>query len=335
MNSFARIGAPRLILMMLAMSAMSAARAASPDAQPEEPIQLRGLPKPAELPLVSGPFQPTQVSLDELYRSPDWFADAKFGFWAHWGPQSVGMNGWYGKRLYDPTFPVDIYGQHIKRFGHPSKVGYKDTIPLFTADKFDPEGLMAEFKEMGARLFLSMGVHHDNFDMWNSKYHRWNAVKMGPRKDIVALWQQAAKKQGLKFGVSVHLAPSYDWWNNNKQSDKTGPLAGVPYDGIDPENWDLYHPPHSGDQNLKAGFSTADINKYPEWFKEHWYRRMYDLVTTYQPDFLDEDDFGLPWGDAYASKLAAHYYNRSAANNGGTPDVVWAGRGGNGKGVIS
>ena len=194
---------------------------------------------------------------------------------------------------------------------------------------------MAEFKEMGGRLFLAMGVHCDNYDMWNSKYHRWNAVEIGPHKDIVALWQAAAKKQGLRFGVSEHLAPSYDCLNANKMSDKTGPLAGVPYDGMDSANWDLYHPPHPGDQNMHAGFNAQDIAKDPEWWKEHWYRRVYDLITTYKPDFFDEDDFGLPWGDAYASKLAAHYYNQSAATRSGSTSAVWLGRGGNGKGVIS
>jgi alpha-L-fucosidase len=301
--------------------------------QPAEPEQLRGLPRPADLPLVQGPFQPTKASLDEHYQWPEWFADAKFGLWAHWGPQSVLMHGWGAKGIYEEgTKP---YQDHLAKFGHPSKLGYKDHLPLFTADKFDPQGLMAEFKEMGARMFLAMGVHHDNYDMWDSKYHRWNSVKIGPKKDIVKLWQDAAKKQGLRFGVSEHLAPSFDWWNPNKMSDKKGPLAGVPYDGMNPANWDLYHPPHPGDQEMQGGFG-GEINKYPEWFKEHWYRRMYDLVTTYQPDFVDSDDFGLPFGDAYASKLVAHYYNRSAANHGGKPDAVWCGRGGNGKkGVIS
>ena len=147
---------------------------------------------------------------------------------------------------------------------------------------------MAEFKEMGGRLFLAMGVHCDNYDMWNSKYHRWNAVKIGPHKDIVALWQQAAMKQGLRFGVSEHLVPSYDCWNSNKMSDKTGPFAGVPYDGLDPANWDLYHPPHPGDQNMHAGFNAQDIAKDPEWWKHAWYRRVYVLITTYKPDFFDE-----------------------------------------------
>jgi alpha-L-fucosidase len=331
MKTCSQIRAASLALMMIALPGIGSSWAASPEAQPAEPEQLRGLPKPKDLPLAQGPFQPTQASLDEKYHCPEWFADAKLGFWAHWGPQSVGMNGWYAKRMYDPTFPVNLYQQHIKKFGHPSKVGYKDTIPLFTAEKFDPEGLMAEFKQMGARLFLSMGVHHDNYDMWNSKYHRWNAMKIGPHKDIVGLWQQAAKKQGLRFGVSTHLCPSYDWWNINKSSDKTGPLAGVPYDGMDPANWDLYHPPHPGDQELHAGWGP-ERNKDPEWWKQHCFRRMYDLVTTYQPDFVNENDGGKSWGDAYDPTLVAHYYNMSAAQHGGIPDVVWYGKEGNGKG---
>lgn len=318
--------------MVIALPSLATSGAASPEAQPAEPEQLRGLPKPNDLPLTQGPFQPTQTSLDENYRVPEWFADAKLGFWAHWGPQTVGLGGWYGKHMYQSG--SGDYERHVKQFGHPSKVGYKEVLPLFKAEKFDPDALMAEFKEMGGRMFLAMGVHHDNYDMWNSKYHRWNAVKIGPHKDLVALWQQAAKKQGLRFGVSTHLVPSYQWWNTNKMSDKTGEFAGVPYDGMDSANWDLYHPPHPGDQEMKAGFG-AEISNYPEWFKEHWYRRMYDLVTTYQPDFVDEDDFGLPWGDAYASKLVSHYYNRSAAAKGGRPDVAWCGRGGNGKGVVS
>ena len=321
-----------MVLVASCAISVAAESPAGTSSVPAEPEQLRGLPRPNELPLAQGPFEPTKASLDEKYQPPEWFADAKFGFWAHWGPQCVGLDGWYGKRLYDPT--LDAYKRHIRQFGHPSKVGYKDILPLFTADKFDPERLMAEFKEMGARLFLAMGVHHDNFDMWNSKYHRWNAVKIGPHKDIVGLWQPAAKKQGLRFGVSEHLAPSFDWWNTNKMSDKTGRYAGVPYDGMDPANWDLYHPPHPGDQNMQAGFG-GEIYKYPEWYKEHWYRRVYDLITTYQPDFVDEDDFGLPFGDAYASKLVAHYYNQSASAHGGHPDAVWCGRGGNGKGVAS
>jgi alpha-L-fucosidase len=323
----------RVIQVLILLVATGIFSAAGQEVQPPEPKQLRNLPRSNKLPLAKGLFQPTQTSLDENYQCPKWFADAKFGFWAHWGPQSVGLGSTAPDKMYIST--ADGYQRHLKEFGHPSKFGFKDLLPLFKAEKFDPEALMEEFKEMGGKLFLAMGVHHDNYDMWNSKYHRWNAVKIGPHKDIVGLWQQAAKKQGLRFGVSEHLVPSYDCLNSNKMSDKTGPLAGVPYDGMDSTNWDFYHPPHPGGHNMHAGFTTGDIAKYPEWFKEHWYRRVYDLITTYQPDFFDEDDFGLPWGDAYASKLVAHYYNQSAATHKGRPDAVWCGRGGNGKGVIS
>lgn len=343
MKRWTRSRAASLAMLAIALPAMGsggsswaatpqAQAQAKPQPQPEEPVQLRGLPKPNELPSAQGPFQPTQASLDALYKCPEWFADAKLGFWAHWGPQCVGLGGWYGKHMYQSD--TGDYKNHIQKFGHPSKVGYKDILPLFKAEKFDPDALMAEFKEMGGRMFLSMAVHHDNYDMWNSKYHRWNAEKIGPHKDLVGLWQAAAKKQGMRFGVSEHMVPSFDWWNTNKMADKTGPLAGVRYDGMDPANWDLYHPPHPGDQEMRGGFG-AGILKYPEWLKQHWYRRVYDLVTTYKPDFVDEDDFGLPWGDAYASKLVAHYYNQSAADHDGKTEAVWCGRGGNGKGVIS
>ena len=178
MKTWTQIRAASLALMVINLPGIKSSWAASPEAQPEEPIQLRGLPRPNELPLAQGPFQPTQASLDELYRCPEWFADAKLGFWAHWGPQCVGLNGWYAKAMYEPD--SSTLQQHTKQFGHPSKVGYKDILPLFKAEKFDPDALMAEFKEIGGRLFLAMGVHHDNYDMWNSKYHRWNAVKIGP-----------------------------------------------------------------------------------------------------------------------------------------------------------
>ena len=156
------------------------------------------------------------------YRCPDWFADAKLGFWAHWGPQSVGLGGWYAKAMYDPG--SGDYQRHIKQFGHPSKVGYKDVLPLFTADKFDPDGLMAEFKEMGARLFLAMGrasrqLRHVELKISSLECDE-NRAAQGHCGSVAA----GGEKHGLRFGVSEHLVPSYDWWNPNKMSDKTGSL---------------------------------------------------------------------------------------------------------------
>ena len=109
------------------------------------------------------------------------------------------------------------------------------------AAKWDPEHLMGLYKKAGAKYFFSMGVHHDNFDLWDSKYQRWNAVNMGPKKDVVGLWQKAARNQGLRFGVSEHLWISYKWFAVSHGADKTGTMAGVPYDGADPQYADLYH----------------------------------------------------------------------------------------------
>ena len=165
---------------------------------------------------------------------PDWFRDAKLGIWAHWGPQAVPMFGdWYARQLYMQGHPQ--YKDHLEHYGHPTKVGYKDIIPLWKAEKWDPDRLMGLYKKAGARYFVSMGVHHDNFDLWNSTHHKWNAVKMGPHRDVVGDWQKAAKKLGLRFGVSEHLGASFTWFQDSHRSDKTGPLAGVPYDGADPK----------------------------------------------------------------------------------------------------
>ncbi len=114
------------------------------------------------------------------------------------------------------------------------------------------------------------GVHHDNFDLWNSTHHKWNAVKMGPHRDVVGDWQRAAKKLGLRFGVSEHLGASFTWFQDSHRSDKTGPLAGVPYDGADPKYQDLYHFPAAPDDK---GWYSKD----PRWQLE-WFARIKDLV---------------------------------------------------------
>src|SRR5579884_3489419 len=115
--------------------------------------------------IASGPFAPTRESL-RAYQVPEWFRDAKFGIWAHWGPQSAPEAGdWYARRMYmqgDKT-----YDYHLKTYGHPSKFGFKDVIPTWKGDRFDPGYLLGLYKKAGAKYFVSMGVHHDNFDLWN------------------------------------------------------------------------------------------------------------------------------------------------------------------------
>ena len=115
------------------------------------------------------------------------------------------------------------YKHHLETYGHPSKHGYKDIIPLWKAEKFDPDHLMSLYVKAGSKYFVSMGVHHDNFDLWNSKYHRWNAVNMGPMRDIVGDWKKAAQKYGLRFGVSEHLGAAIDGSKSVMTPTRRGP----------------------------------------------------------------------------------------------------------------
>ncbi|WCJ59405.1 alpha-L-fucosidase [Fontisphaera persica] len=263
-------------------------------------------------PIARGPYTADMESLKQ-YQYPKWFQDAKFGIWSHWGPQSVPMAGdWYARHLY--TQGHRQYQHHLEHYGHPSTNGWKDIIPLWKAEKFDPERLMALYKRAGARYFVSMGVHHDNFDLWNSRFQRWNAVNMGPQRDIVGAWQKAAKKYGLYFGVSEHLGASFTWWQGNKGSDKTGPLAGVPYDGANPAYEDLYH------FRAEPG-DTGWYSKNPRW-QQMWFNRIKDLVDQYHPDLLYTDG-GVPFGNEVGLSLIAHYYNSDRRRSGTRPQVVY------------
>lgn len=257
-------------------------------------------------------FQPDFESLAQ-FQCPDWFRNAKFGIWAHWGPQCVPKTGdWYARNMYIEGSPQ--YKYHVEHYGHPSKVGYKDIVTQWKAERFDPESLIARYKAAGARYFVSMGIHHDNFDIWNSKHHRWNAVQMGPKKDIVSLWAKAARKAGLSFGVTEHLERTWSWFNVNKGADKEGPLKGVPYDGNDPKYADFYLPPH--EDNSRA----FPLNPPDSW-KREWSARITDLIDQHQPDLLYTDG-GIPFGEV-GKALVAHYYNSNLKRNNGRLESVY------------
>ncbi|MBC7399175.1 MAG: alpha-L-fucosidase [Mucilaginibacter sp.] len=269
------------------------------------------LTKAQQLPINPGPFKPTDESLKE-YKYPEWFRDAKFGIWAHWGPQAVPRQGdWYARGMYEQGSRQNKY--HVANYGPPSKFGYKDIIALWKAEKWDPEKLMALYKKAGAKYFVSMGSHHDNFFLWKSQLHKWNAFNMGPHKDVVGTWQKAAQKEGLKFGVSEHLGASYTWFQASHRADKTGELAGVPYDGADPQYADLYHTKAA--DNDKGWLTTN-----PDYMKE-WYANIKELVDTYHPDLLYSDS-GLPFGDVGRSMLA-NFYNGNAAFHNGNPTAIY------------
>ncbi len=295
-------------ITLLAVVAICASVAQAADVQ----APAAGASSAVKVAIAPGPFSGNMDSLTQ-YRCPDWFRDAKFGIWAHWGPQAVPMFGdWYAKRMYLEGDPK--YQHHLENYGHPSKQGYKDIIPLWKAEKWDPERLMGLYKRAGARYFVSMASHHDNFYLWNSKLHRWNSVNMGPKRDVVGDWQKAAKKYGLRFGVSEHLGASFTWFQASHGADKKGPLAGVPYDGADPQYQDLYHfPAEPGD--------NAWYSNNPKWHRQ-WFERIKELVDDYRPDLLYTDG-GVPFGNEVGMSLIAHLYNADAARHGGRPEVIY------------
>ena len=265
----------------------------------------------------SAPFAPTRESL-QAYQVPNWFRDAKFGIWSHWGPQSAIEDGdWYARNMYIQDSAQYLY--HCETYGHPSKVGYKDLVNDWKAARWDPDHLIGLYKKAGAKYFFSMGVHHDNFDLWNSKYTRWNAVNMGPKKDVVGMWQKAAQKHGLRFGVSEHLWISYKWFSVSHSADAIGPLAGVPYDGVNPQYADLYH--DAGCAQFAGPKVDWSDNGIPDSWRKHYLDRMTDLIDKYQPDLLYTDGH-LPF-EEYGLKMVAHLYNVSAQLHGGATEAIY------------
>jgi alpha-L-fucosidase len=268
-------------------------------------------------PIAPGPFAGTRSSLKE-YQVPQWFRDAKFGIWAHWGPQSAPEFGdWYARNMYIEGHRQ--YKYHLKTYGHPSKFGFKDIIPTWKAEKFDAEYLMDLYHKAGAKYFVGMGVHHDNFDLWNSKFNHWNSVKMGPKKDIVGLFRQAALKRGMRFGVSEHLAVSYHWFQTSHGADKEGPYKGVPYDGANPKFASLYHETHDAPKH------SWDQETVPVRWRRHYFDRIKDLLDEYQPDLLYTD--GPIFFEEWGLGLTAHLYNLSAKRSNGRVEGVYANKG--------
>jgi len=265
-----------------------------------------------DLPVTPGPFVGTMDSLTN-YACPEWFRDAKFGIWAHWGPQAVPEQGdWYARKMYQQGSPD--YDDHLKRWGHPSTNGWKDIIPLWKAENWDPDKLMALYKKAGAKYFVSMGTHHDDFFLWNSSLHPWNAVNYGPHRDVVAAWQKAAQANGLPFGVSEHLGASFTWFQDSHKSDQTGPLAGVPYDGANSNYWDLYHfPAQPGD--------TSWYSNDPRW-QAQWYGEIRELVDNYHPDLLYSDG-GVAFGNEVGLDQIANLYNDNLQHNHGKLTAVY------------
>ena len=290
--------------------------------------------------IASGPYQPTWQSLAAQYHCPDWFRDAKFGIWAVYGPQCEAEDGdWYARGLYLQGTSQNKF--QIAHYGPPSQFGFKDLIHEWHAENFDPDSLLAFYKQSGAKYFMAMANHHDNFDMYDSKYQPWNSVALGPQKDIIGLFAKAAKKNGLRFAVSVHASHAWTWYEPAQGADKTGPLAGVPYDGMltkadgqgqwwegfDPQ--DLYAQNHApGNQNAWDwwNWDPAKGATIPDAaYLQKFFLRTKQLWDDYQPDMVYFDDTILPFhgiSDDIGLELAAHFYNSSLKLHGQNEAVM-------------
>jgi len=282
-------------------------------------------------PLVPGKFAPTWQSLGQ-YETPEWFRDAKFGIWAHWGPQCQPEAGdWYAREMYLDGSEKNKF--HLAHYGAPDAYGFKDVIRNWHAQNWDPKKLVALYKRAGAKYFFALANHHDNFDLWNSKYQPWNSVAVGPKKDLIGGWAAAAREQGLRLGVSVHASHSWLWYEPSQKYDGNltkGDGKGTWWNGLDPQ--DLYAQGHEpGRDYLK---SNAIIGQW-DWgngaskpdaaYCERFYNRTMDLIKKYRPDLIYFDDNALPlWPASDAGlKLAANFYNLTAGKNGANQGVIF------------
>ena len=271
-------------------------------------------------------FEPTFESLYNV-QIPEWFRNAKFGIWSHWGPQSVPMCGdWYARNMYIQDSPQ--YLHHLRHYGHPSKFGYKDICALWKAENFDPKGLMKLYRKAGARYFVAQAMHHDHFFNYPSKLNRMNSMQVGPMKDICGLWRDAAQEYDMPFGLTEHLSASFSWWRVNKMCDSHGPYKGIPYDGNDPEWRDFYFDnyEHVDGDTIDRPWFTGN-----KAFHNYWVQVMKEVIDLYHPDMLYTDG-SLPFGEHwhgcaptadltdanYSSglEIAAYLYNKSAEIHG-------------------
>ncbi len=285
------------------------------------------------------PFQPTWESLAN-YQTPDWFRDAKFGIWAHWGPQCQPEQGdWYARNMYEEGSRQ--YNSHVKAYGHPSHVGFKDVIHQWKAEAWDPQHLIGLYKRAGAQYFMCLANHHDNLDNYASTYQPWNSVAVGPKKDLVGGWERAARAAGLRFGVSVHAAHAWSWYETSQGADKNGLLAGVPYDGhltkadgrgqwwegLDPQ--ELYAQAHAP-MGLEWDWNNRGRGDLPsQAYIEKFYKRTLELIDKYHPDQVYFDDTVLPLYPIsdVGLRIAAHHYNASMQRHGGKLEAVVNGKG--------
>lgn len=301
-----------------------------------------------EIDITDGPFRGNWESIEANYPGiPEWLRDAKFGIWVHFGPQAAGQSGdWYARNLYKEEHQA--YANHLKNYGHPSKIGYKDVLHNWHPDSLKPEYLTDLYHRAGARFLMLQGVHHDNYDLWDSKYQQWNSVNIGPHRDLLREWADACRKCGMRYGVTFHHEYTWWWWQTAFGADSHGEYAGVPYDGhLMPEDgkgqwWEGYDPrllygidlreyetvdekAHSPWSPPKAGIFNRHLD-YAKWYVTQWARRIMDVTENYDPDFIYTDGTvqgpftGNGTGTGFKSNAMQHvmadYYNKMLKKRG-------------------
>ncbi len=259
-------------------------------------------------PMAPGPVQPTWESLKENYKVPTWFIGAKFGIFIHFGIFTVPAHGneWYEKWMYaggDDNTVKEMHSHtnymdwHTEHFGPPDKFGYKDFIPMFKAEKFNANAWAALFKKAGARYVVPGAQHHENFAMWDSQVTPFNAMKMGPKRDVIGELSKAVRAQGMKFGVANHGIENFQFIN---------PPAELA-DKMKAEKADLYDPKWADFYNV-ADRSDAALER----FLVNWYERNVELIDKYHPDLIFFDNgIDQRYLDPLKLSIAAYYYNRA------------------------
>jgi alpha-L-fucosidase len=257
-----------------------------------------------------GPYQADWETLRK-YQLPQWYKDAKFGIFIHWGALSVtGMvNEWYPRNMYQQKDPA--FQAHIQKYGTQDKVGYKDLIPQFTAAKWDPADWARLFKQAGARYVVPVAEHHDGYALYDSGLSDWTAVKVGPHRDIIGDLSRAVRSEGLHFGTSFHRA-EHDWFFDGGRTFRS--------DVNDPKYASLYGPAHAWLQDPNQVLMNDWTYVSPE-FTNDWLARAAEIVEKYKPDLFYFDWWaGQPNYRRNMTRFAAFYYNFSAQNN--IPGVI-------------
>lgn len=255
----------------------------------------------AEAPQQDATEQKYEASWESIkqHEVPEWLMDAKFGIYAHWGPYSVPAfaTEWYGKEMNSPGDRRGVFDHHMKKYGGPAKFGYHKFIPMFKAEKFDPAQWADLIAKSGARYAGIAVVHHDGFGMWDSDVNRWNAGKMGPKRDIYGeLVTELRKKPGMKTIATFHHIRTFNWFL---------PRDEKYIERAKEENWAILDPEYKD-------FYWNEYTSTQEEFMAVWNAKVREVMDKYQPDvvWFDGGKFQEDGAVATVTELLAYYLNK-------------------------